>query len=181
MSTETSVAQAKARFSEYLRQAELGEPVVITRYGKAVAALVSADLLESLRRLQAAGPEQGLAGLAGRWDDPEDLLNDLDDLSSHRATDARVNLGSLQRRLAESGDAVVVEEARAPAAVILSIDEYHRLKAGQGTTPSLSGLRLAKQARLRTGRELQGRALPSPEEILDEVRHERGADLFDLR
>lgn len=77
MSTETSVAQAKAHFSEYLRQAELGESIVITRYGKAVAALVSAELLEDLRRLQAAGPERGLVGLAGMWEDSEDFAEEL--------------------------------------------------------------------------------------------------------
>ena len=85
MSEETSVAEAKAHFSEYLRKAELGESVVITRYGKAVAALVSAELLEDLRRLQAAGPSQGLAGLAGLWSDSEEIAEEVEQIVKGRA------------------------------------------------------------------------------------------------
>ena len=62
-----SVAEAKAHFADCLRQAEQGHPVVITRHGRRVAALVSASELEHLQRLRALGPEAGLAGLAGGW------------------------------------------------------------------------------------------------------------------
>jgi antitoxin (DNA-binding transcriptional repressor) of toxin-antitoxin stability system len=50
-----------------MRKAEAGDPVVITRHGKAVVALVRADLLQRLERLASAGPAAGLAGLAGGW------------------------------------------------------------------------------------------------------------------
>jgi len=43
-----------------------------------VAALVSADELERLRRLQSAGPEGGLASVAGGWKDSEELAELLD-------------------------------------------------------------------------------------------------------
>ena len=59
-----SVAEAKATFSECIRKVESGLPVLITRHGKSVAALVSPDDLEHLERLRKAGPEGGLA--AGR-------------------------------------------------------------------------------------------------------------------
>jgi prevent-host-death family protein len=62
-----SIADAKAHFAECLRQVEHGEPIVLTRHGKAVAALVSIELLERLERLMAAGPEAGLASVAGGW------------------------------------------------------------------------------------------------------------------
>jgi prevent-host-death family protein len=68
-----SVAEAKAHFADCLRSAERGEPVVITRHGKAVAAVVAAEDLERLERLRAAGPEGGLASVAGGWEGSEDV------------------------------------------------------------------------------------------------------------
>ncbi len=77
MSKPMTVAQAKARFSEAVRQAEAGEAIIITRRGKAVAALVRAEDLEQLDRLRAAGPEAGLVGLAGGWEGSEELVDEL--------------------------------------------------------------------------------------------------------
>lgn len=74
MSKEGSVTEIKARFSEYIRAAQRGEPVVITRHGKAVAALVGCEELETLQRLQSAGPEGGLASVAGGWEDSDELV-----------------------------------------------------------------------------------------------------------
>ena len=62
-----SVAQAKAALSEAIRDVEAGSAVMITRHGKAVAALVRAEDLATLERHRAAGPEGGLASLAGGW------------------------------------------------------------------------------------------------------------------
>jgi prevent-host-death family protein len=78
MSTTVSAAQAKAEFAECVRKAEAGEAVVITRHGKAVAALVPAEQLRQIERLSAAGPEGGLAGLAGGWAGSQDLVEALD-------------------------------------------------------------------------------------------------------
>jgi prevent-host-death family protein len=72
-SEHPSVAEAKARFSHYLRSAESGQAVVITRRGRPVAALVSASDLAEIERLRAAGPEKGLAGLAGGWEGSDEL------------------------------------------------------------------------------------------------------------
>ena len=68
-----SIAEAKAHFAECLRQAEGGDAIVLTRHGKAVAALVPIDLLEQLERLRAAGPEAGLASVAGGWEGSEEV------------------------------------------------------------------------------------------------------------
>ncbi len=68
-----SIAQAKASLSEAVREVETGDPIVITRHGKPVAALVAVRDLETLERLRAAGPEQGLAAVAGGWDGSSDL------------------------------------------------------------------------------------------------------------
>ncbi len=84
MSKQVSAAEAKARFAECLRSAEDGEPVVITRYGKPVAAIVSAEELERLRRLRAAGPRAGLYGLVGRFDDMDDFVDDVQKAAAQR-------------------------------------------------------------------------------------------------
>ena len=74
MARTLSAAQAKAEFAECVRRAEAGEAIVITRHGKAVAALVAATSLKDLDRLRAAGPEAGLAGLAGGWKGSHELV-----------------------------------------------------------------------------------------------------------
>lgn len=79
MSKEVSAAEAKARLGEYLRLAEAGELVAITRYGRSVAGLVSAEDLVRLERLRSTGPEHGLAGLVGRWDDSEEMATALNE------------------------------------------------------------------------------------------------------
>jgi prevent-host-death family protein len=64
---EVTAASAKARFAECVRTAEQGRTVVITKHGRRVVALVPADDIDELRRLRAAGPAAGLAGVAGGW------------------------------------------------------------------------------------------------------------------
>ncbi len=78
MDKSISVAKAKATFSDCIRQVEGGSPVLITRHGKPVAALVRAGDLEHIERLRKAGPESGLAGIAGGWEDSEELATLLD-------------------------------------------------------------------------------------------------------
>jgi prevent-host-death family protein len=88
VATTVSAAKAKAEFSECIRRAEAGDPVVITRHGKAVVALVRADRLEQLERLRSAGPAAGLAGLAGGWPGSEGLVKVL--AGSRRSKTRRV-------------------------------------------------------------------------------------------
>ena len=78
MNKSISVAEAKARFSECIRQVESGSPVLITKHGKSVAALVRPDDLEHLERLRKAGPEGGLVSVAGGWEGSEDLVEILE-------------------------------------------------------------------------------------------------------
>jgi len=70
-----SVVEAKARFSEVVREAEAGGIVVIRRNGRDVAAVVSAGDARQIRRLRAAGSEKGLASIAGDWKGSEDLAD----------------------------------------------------------------------------------------------------------
>jgi hypothetical protein len=46
-----------------------------------VAALVRAEDLENLERLKKAGPEGGLASLAGGWEESEEFVRILDESS----------------------------------------------------------------------------------------------------
>ena len=75
MEKNISVAEAKATFSECIRKVEAGSVVLITRHGKPVAALVSPSDLEHLERLRKAGPESGLASIAGGWENSEELAS----------------------------------------------------------------------------------------------------------
>ena len=78
MTTNRSLSEVKAKLSEYVRAAEHGDPVVITRHGQAVAAIVGSEELQTLQRLRAAGPEGGLARVAGGWEDSDDLVRILE-------------------------------------------------------------------------------------------------------
>lgn len=88
-----SVVEAKARFSEVVRQAEAGAIVMIRRHGRDVAAVVPAKDAERLSRLRAAGPEKGLAGVAGGWSGSEDLVERLEAIR-RSAPRRRARLGS---------------------------------------------------------------------------------------
>jgi prevent-host-death family protein len=72
------VSDVKARFSEYVRAAEHGEHILISRHGRVVAAIVGADELERLERLRAVGPEHGLVSLAGGWEESSELADVLE-------------------------------------------------------------------------------------------------------
>lgn len=73
MNKEISLAEAKATLSECIRDVEKGLSVLIKRHGKPVAALVRPQDLDNLERLKKAGPEGGLASLAGGWEGSEEL------------------------------------------------------------------------------------------------------------
>jgi prevent-host-death family protein len=49
MKRAVSIVEAKAGFAELVRHAEAGEPVAITRHGRVVAGVVSADDLAAVR------------------------------------------------------------------------------------------------------------------------------------
>ncbi|MBT9582740.1 type II toxin-antitoxin system prevent-host-death family antitoxin [bacterium] len=75
-----TAAQAKSHFADSLRAAEEGGVVVITRYGKPVAALVHFSELENLDRLRNQSSQDGLGGLLHRWDDANEFTQPLDQI-----------------------------------------------------------------------------------------------------
>ena len=88
MNRTLSVAEAKAHFSECLKEAEDGEPVMITRHGKLVAGIVSAEDVERIRQLRALGPEGGLASIVGSFADVPDFPEQLDQIVRSRGSRA---------------------------------------------------------------------------------------------
>jgi prevent-host-death family protein len=71
-------SDVKENFAEHVRSVEEGETVVVTRYGRPVAVLLSASRYERLERLTAPAAEAGLAGLIGRWDDGDELADEVE-------------------------------------------------------------------------------------------------------
>ena len=78
MPKQVTIAEARDQLSAHVRSAEHGTPVVITRRGRTGAAIVGAEEYARLDRLRAAGPQAGLAGLAGGWEGSDDLVRELD-------------------------------------------------------------------------------------------------------
>jgi len=79
MNKSVPLAEAKATLSDCIREVESGKSVLITRHGKPVAALVCPKDLDNLQRLKKAGPEGGLASLAGGWEGSDELARLLDE------------------------------------------------------------------------------------------------------
>ncbi len=94
------------------------------------------------------------------------------------ATEARIHLGKLMRRVVESGRPIIVERGGKPYVVLLSVEAYERLVKGQQQE---DWRRLVAQARDRVRADLGGRDLRPPEEVLRQVREERDAQLLGLR
>lgn len=90
------------------------------------------------------------------------------------ATEARIRFGELMRQ-AQLGP-VIVERDGHPQVVVLSIQAYENLAAAQ---PAPGWRQLLDEVHQRVRLELGGRRLPSPEEMLQQVREERDAT-YDL-
>jgi len=92
------------------------------------------------------------------------------------ATEARVRFGELMRRIAKSGDTVIVEKDGKPQVAILSMAEYARLKSGEKGRTEWEGL-LDRAHQVITA-ELGQRKLPSAARALQQTREERDAQLL---
>jgi prevent-host-death family protein len=95
------------------------------------------------------------------------------------ATEARIHFGQMMRRVSEEQQAIIVERSGQPQIVLISIEEYERLKAASLThNPWWDHLH---QVREKVAAELAGRELPPADEIIRQMREERDAELLDLR
>jgi prevent-host-death family protein len=85
MAKTLSTAEVKAHLSESIDIALEEGYVIITRYGKPVAALVSYEDLTQLQRLRSANQKGGLASLGDNWEDSEEFAQELAKISLERA------------------------------------------------------------------------------------------------
>lgn len=79
-----SVAEAKAHFSECIENAVNEGYVLITRYGKPIAAIVDLQDLEQLMRLRSARETGTLANLGSDWEDADEFAQILDEIVQER-------------------------------------------------------------------------------------------------
>ena len=94
------------------------------------------------------------------------------------ATEARIHFGRVLREVNEEGYHIIVERSGEPQAVILSVAEYERLKAGHQPA---RWKELVGEARARIEADLGGQELPPPDKIIHRMREERDEQLVDLR
>jgi len=94
------------------------------------------------------------------------------------ATNARVHFGQVLRWVSETRQPIIVERAGRPQAVILSLQEYERLKQEQQSKDWRSLVDAAHQI---IQAELGDRSLPAPDEVIRAMREERNGKLLDLR
>jgi hypothetical protein len=82
------------------------------------------------------------------------------------------------RRAVESHEPIIVERGGKSHVVVLSMDEYERLLAGQQKDDWKD---LVRQARDEILTDLGGRELPPSEQILKQIREGRDEQLLALR
>jgi prevent-host-death family protein len=92
------------------------------------------------------------------------------------ATQARVHFGEVLRRV-RANEIITVEHAGKPEAVILSIEEYKRLRASE--PEKADWWERARLNRERIERELGDREFPDIVEMIHEMRDERDARVLD--
>ena len=89
------------------------------------------------------------------------------------ATEARVHFGELMRR-AKSGP-VIVEKDGKPDVVVISKQEYDKLVEN---APKPDWWKMVEETHEMLRKELNGRTLPDPAEMLRQAREERDEELF---
>lgn len=97
----------------------------------------------------------------------------MDDVVS--ATEARIHFGELTRRAVEQRKPIVVERSGQPHVVILAYDQYERLLDQQKPADWRESV---QRARAQIEKELKGRRLPPPAQVLARAREERDEQLL---
>ena len=92
------------------------------------------------------------------------------------ATEARIRFGELMREVVERQEPVIVERGGKPQVVVLAVAEYERLLGAQ--REQADWWTLVERARDQARTELGDRELPSPDEIIRQMREERDEQLL---
>lgn len=95
------------------------------------------------------------------------------------ATQARIHFGELIQKVASEQSPIIVERGGKAQVVIISVNQYEQLKRLREQQKDWR--ELVKQARAQIAAELGDRKLVPVEEIIEEMREERDAQLLDLR
>jgi prevent-host-death family protein len=86
----------------------------------------------------------------------------------------------LMREVTERHETIIVEQDGQPRIVVLSVEDYRRLKAAQLRSPWEETLKEVQEMRARIQARRRGEPVPLPEDIIREMREERNAELTGL-
>jgi prevent-host-death family protein len=92
------------------------------------------------------------------------------------ATEARIHFGEVLRGVTERGETILVERGGKPQAIVMSIDEYDRLRRGQDKLDDWWDLVMRSQERFR--REWGDRPMPDTARLIEEGRDERDEQIL---
>jgi len=91
------------------------------------------------------------------------------------ATEARIRFGELMKRAVEGQETIIVERGGKPHVVVLSVEEYQRLRKRQQQD---EWKELVHGARAQIEADLGGRTMPPPQEMLEQAREGRDEQLL---
>lgn len=97
------------------------------------------------------------------------------------ATEARVRFGELLHQVADEQQVIVVERGGKPQAVVLSLEQYERLKSQAVTRDWQARLAKANELRTKIAARRGGVSLSPAEEIIRQGREARDESFNRLR
>jgi len=94
--------------------------------------------------------------------------------------EACIRFEELMREVEERHETIIVEQDGQPRVVVLSVEDYRRLKAAQLRSPWEETRRESREIRACIHARRREEPVPPPEDIIRELREERDADLTGL-
>jgi len=93
--------------------------------------------------------------------------------------EARKRLDELIRDVRDGQETVMIEKDGQTQAVVISLDEYIRLRSKSQDPGEQDWKRRIDWVRERVAQELKGRSLPPAEEVIRRMREERDEQILD--
>ena len=97
------------------------------------------------------------------------------------ATEARVRFGEVMRRAVEKREPIIVERSGRPYVVVLSVEEYERLREGHARESWKETLEQILQLGDQIARRRGGKPLLPPKAMIHEASERRDAQLVGMR